>query len=200
MAHFRFNGFNYSGFVWQWGGIGANIASVSACKAVHSYAVWHFRNCGDATVSPTTANVVRLTNEYDSTKKRLAQIGASMLFQATPIPADWLQFGALGLLALVLVGVGGGAFLLIRAYTDHIKELTKSLSEMGKAMFELSRGLAILNEQSQQLQDAIAKNQAMLIEHGNQSDVRMTMVAVEHKAMIDELRGLRGDLIPRGVR
>ena len=81
-----------------------------------------------------------------------------MLFQATPIPADWLQFGALGLLALVLVGVGGGAFLLIRAYTDHIKELTKSLSEMGKAMFELSRGLAILNEQSQQLQDAIAKN------------------------------------------
>ena len=123
-----------------------------------------------------------------------------MLFQAAPVPSDWLQFGALGLLALVLVGVGGGAFLLIRAYTDHLKELTKSLAEMSKAMFEMSRGLAILNEQSQQLQDAIAKNQTLLVEHGNQSDVRMTMVAAEHKAMIDELRGLRSDLIPRGAR
>lgn len=123
-----------------------------------------------------------------------------MLFQATPVPGDWLQFGALGLLALVLAGVGGGAYLLIRAYTEHIKELTKSLAEMSKAMFELSRGLAILNEQSEQIQNALIKNQGLLLEQGNRADVRMTQVASDHKAMIDELRGLRGDLIPRGAR
>ena len=123
-----------------------------------------------------------------------------MLFQAAPVPSDWLQFGALGLLALVLAGVGGGAYLLIRAYTEHIKELSKSLAEMSKAMFELSRGLAILNEQSEQLQVVLIRNQAMLLEQGKNADIRMSKVADDHKAMIDELRGLRGDLIPRVSR
>ena len=114
----------------------------------------------------------------------------------TPSP-DWLQFGALGLLALVLVGVGGGVYLLLRAYTEHIKELTKSMSEITKAMYELSRGLAILNEQSEQMQTCVTKNQALLSEQANRTEVRMARVADDHKAMIDELRGLRGDLIPR---
>jgi uncharacterized protein HemX len=123
-----------------------------------------------------------------------------MLFQATPVPADWLQFGALGLLALVLAGVGAGAYLLIRAYTEHIKEQSKALAEMSKSLFELSRALAILNEQSEQIQAIQAKNQTILLEQGKNADVRMTEVSKDHKTMLDELRGLRGDLIPRSAR
>ena len=117
----------------------------------------------------------------------------------TPTP-DWLQFGALGLLALVLVGVGGGAYLLLKAYTDHIKELSKALSEMSKAMMELSRGLAILNEQTGDLHQLVTKQNINLIEQGRIADIRMTEAAHDHKAMVDELRSLRGDLIPRAMR
>jgi hypothetical protein len=51
-------------------------------------------------------------------------------------PEQWLQFGALGLLALVLVGVGIAAFVIIR---DVAKAIVARVAETGRFSEELAR-------------------------------------------------------------